>query len=97
LLDTRHSVVATGHHRAGKAMREVIDAFSGSADTAHAIVRARSLRYVALCRDLNEPAMYYHSAPHGFAAQLRDGRAPGWLAPVPMPPGVEFKLWRVVG
>lgn len=97
LLDTPHTVVATGHHRGAKAMREVIDAFIGSPEAAHAMIRRRGLDYVALCPDLNEPATYYHAAPHGFAAQLRDGRAPAWLAPVAMPKGVDFKVWRVVG
>lgn len=96
LLDTPHTVVATGHHRGGKAMREVIDAFTGNAEAAHATINRRGIEYVALCPDLNEPATYYRMAPQGFAAQLRDGRIPAWLAPVAMPKGVDFKLWRVV-
>ena len=97
LLDTPHTVVATGHHRGSRAMREVIDAFTGDAVAARALVARRGIDYVALCPDLNEPAMYYRTAPNGFAAQLRDGHAPPWLVPVPMPRGVDFKLWRVVG
>lgn len=96
LLRTHDTVVATGHHRAGPAMREVIDAFTGDQAKAQAIVRRRGIEYVALCPDLNEPALYYHAAPKGFAAQLRDGRNPSWLQPVEMPAGVDFKLWRVV-
>lgn len=96
LLDTPHGVVATGHHRAGPAMREVIDAFIGPLDQAHGIVSRRGIAYVALCPDLNEPATYYRAAPTGLAARLRDGHAPGWLTPVPMPAGVGFKVWRVI-
>lgn len=96
LIDTPHSVVATGHHRAGTAMREVIDAFTGPSDQAHSIVRRRGINYVAFCPDLNEPATYYRAAPGGLAAKLRDGRAPEWLAPVPMPAGIGFKAWRVI-
>lgn len=96
LLDTPHTVIATGHHRGGQAMREVVDAFTRNAAAAHATVTRRGIEYVAFCPDLNEPAVYYHAAPNGFAAQLRDGRAPAWLAPVTMPAGVGFKLWRVV-
>jgi len=97
LLRTNHTVVATGHHRAATAMREVIEAFTGDDELAHAIAARRGIDYVALCPDLNEPAMYYKKAPRGFAAQLRDGKAPNWLEPVKMPAGVDFKLWRVVG
>lgn len=96
LLDTPHGVVATGHHRAGPAMREVIEAFTGPAAQAHALVERRAIAYVALCPDLNEPASYYRAAPQGFAAQLRDGRPPAWLQPVAMPADVGFRLWRVV-
>jgi hypothetical protein len=97
LLRTQDTVVATGHHRAGKAMREVIDAFSGAEARAHAIVRRRGIEYVVLCPDLNEAAHYYQAAPKGFAAQLRDGRDPAWLQIVKMQAGVELKIWRVVG
>jgi hypothetical protein len=96
LLDTPHGVVATGHHRAGPAMRAVIDAFIGSPETAHGIIARRDIAYVALCPDLNEPATYYRAAPQGFAARLRDDKAPAWLQPVAMPATVGFRLWRVV-
>jgi hypothetical protein len=96
LLDTPHGVVATGHHRGGPAMREVIDAFTGSPQTARTIVERRGIAYVALCPDLNESATYYRAAPNGLAARLRDGKAPDWLEPVAMPAGVGFKIWRVV-
>lgn len=95
LLDTPHGVVATSHHRAGPAMREVIDAFTGSPEAAHRIVHRRGIDYVALCLDLNEPATYYRAAPNGLAARLRDDRAPAWLDPVAMPTGVGLKVWRV--
>lgn len=97
LLDTPHGVVATGHHRAGQAMRQVIEAFTGSPETARAVIDRRNIAYIALCPDLNEPATYYRAAPQGFAVRLRDGQAPEWLEPVAMPAGVGFRLWRVVG
>ena len=96
LLETRLTVVATSHHRAAPAIRAVIDAFTGSAETAHRIAAERGIEYVALCPDLAEPALYAANAPQGFAAQLRSGQAPGWLAPVPMPAGVDLKVWRVL-
>lgn len=95
LHDTPHTVLATGHHRAGRAMRDVVDAFTGSADAARAIAVRRGIEYIALCPDLNEPAIYVQAAPRGFAAQLRDGRTPEWLVPVPMPADVDFRLWRI--
>ncbi len=96
LLETPHSVVATGHHRGATAMRAVIDAFTGTPEKARTIASAYHADYLAICPDLAEPALYAGAAPDGFAAELRDGKAPGWLQPVNMPAGVDLKVWRVV-
>jgi hypothetical protein len=95
LLETPHTVVATGHHRAAPAMRAVIDAFTGTPDAARTIMRARGIDYLVFCPDLAEPGLYAHAAPNGFAAQLRAGRAPDWLEPVAMPREVNLKVWKV--
>ena len=95
LLETPHTVVATGHHRGAPAMRAVIDAFTGSPDAARAIMRQRGIDYLALCPDLSEPRLYAQAAPNGFAAQLRAGEVPSWLEPVAMPMGVDLRVWKV--
>lgn len=94
LFETPHGVVATGHHRGAKAMRAVIDGFTGSADAAHAMMRQRGLAYLALCPDVAEPQLYRKVAPQGFAAQLMAGKTPHWLQAVPMPAGVGLKVWK---
>lgn len=96
LLNTRHGVVATGHHRAGKAMRVVIDAYSGTPEAALATIRARRLNYVALCPNVPEAGNYRKRAPHGFAAQLLDGKVPAWLQRVDLPKDAGFLIWKVV-
>ena len=95
LISTRHSVVATSHHRAAKAMRAVIDAFSGSADSARDIVRTHGVAYVAMCPDLAETEGFARANPKGFSAQLRQGKAPAWLIPIPLPAQAGLKVWRV--
>lgn len=95
VYETPHSVVATGHHRGSKAMRQTIAAFLGSPEEAHALVRARGTSYVAICPDLGEPALYIERSPGGFAASLVRGTAPGWLEPVPMEPGIGLRVWKV--
>jgi hypothetical protein len=95
VYQTPLTVVATGHHRGAKAMHEVIAAFTGSPEHAHAVVRARGTSYVAMCPDLAEPSIYVHHAPNGFAAQLLKGEVPDWLEPIAMAPGVDFKIWKV--
>lgn len=95
LLDTPHRVVATAHHRAGHAMREVIDAFTRPLDEARRIISHRGTAYVALCPGLSELEIYGRAAPDGLAARLSDDHAPDWLQPVTIPAGMGFRLWRV--
>lgn len=95
LLETRHTVVATGHHRGAKAMREVIDAFRGDAANARELTKRRSIDYLVFCPDLAEPGLYAYYAPNGFAAQLRRGQVPDWLEPVALPAGANLRVWKV--
>ncbi len=96
LLDTPHAILASGHHRNHAAMAEALRAWLGSDDAAHAVMRRHGLALVALCPDLGEVKMYGAAAPHGFAAHLASGRAPAWLAPVPLA-GTPIRVWRVIG
>ncbi len=97
LLATPHHVVATGHHRAGQAIHEVIATFRGNADAAHLLVDRRKIGFVALCPALAEARVYAESAPEGFAAQLIANRPPAWLEPVAVPGDGSLRVWRVVG
>ena len=94
LINTDRSVLATGHHRGAHAMRLTIDAFSGSPARARAIMAAQNLRYLAICPKVQEMDLYRKRAPHGFAAELKEGRVPSWLEPVSMPAAAGLKLWR---
>lgn len=95
LLESRHTVVATPHHRGHEAIRVVIETALGDPGQAHARLAARGTDYIALCPGLNEPRNYAHEAPGGFMARLLAGDAPGWLEPVELPEGTSLKLWRV--
>jgi hypothetical protein len=96
LADTHHSVVATGHHRAGPAMHDVIRAYMAPEDEAHAIVAAHRAGLLAICTDLGETDRYVAKAPHGLMAQLVHGKAPAWLEPVNVGGPASFRVWRVV-
>jgi hypothetical protein len=93
LLDTRHDVVATGHHRAPQ-MASVIRAFIAPDAAARAIIEREKVNYVAMCPTTNEPLNYAHEAPDGLAAHLVAGQVPAWLEPVPSR-GDGWKVWRV--
>lgn len=94
VLHTRHSVLATGHHRNRTGMRDAIRFFTGDPDQARRIVATHGIGYVMLCPSWTEIAIYRGVAPDGMAARLSTGRAPGWLRP--MPDGDGPLLWRVV-
>lgn len=83
LQATHHKVIATGHHRNQAAMVDVIRAFTGSPQQTEAIFRKRKVQYLIICDGSFELQMYARRAPHGFLAQLREGKIPYWLTRQP--------------
>ncbi len=96
LLETHHSVVATGHHRGEKSMVFVIETLTGPADAAKLALQKRGSDYIALCPDLSEAAMYAHSNADGLAAKLSAGDAPDWLEPIALEGQTGLKAWRIL-
>lgn len=96
ILDSPHSVVATGHHRAELAMKDVMLAFLSPPDKARAIIDKHQARYVVLCTDLLEPALFAMRGGEGsFAAALTTGTPLAWLEPVELDTPETFRVWRV--
>ncbi len=79
LLFTRHSVVASGHHRNTAAMSDVMRTFTGKTDQAARIIIARNIRFVVICEGSYELLLYARKAPEGMLARLRAGNVPNWL------------------
>ena len=96
LAYTRHSVVATGHHRNRPGMKAVISAFMAAPDQARSIIAATPARYLAFCPGENEVLKYAKLEPNGLMAGLLKGRAPAWLEPVPMRKGERIRVYRIV-
>ncbi|MGB7374329.1 hypothetical protein [Pontixanthobacter sp.] len=95
LLQSHHSVVATSHHRAELAMRDVIVAFAGPLDGARGIAVSHGARYIVMCSDLSEPNIYADANPSGLAALLIADAAPDWLEPVTIDSPDAFRVWTV--
>ena len=95
LIDSPHRVVATGHHRGVAGIHDVIAAFIATPDRARAIVVRRHATLVVICPDQIEAYNYRNFAPKGLMAALMAGHAPGWLTPIDLAPGSQFKAWRV--
>ncbi|MGE8132724.1 hypothetical protein ACQKO5_03860 [Novosphingobium subterraneum] len=95
LVMTRHKVIATAHHRADTAIRDVIEAFLGPDEAARLIMTRRGPTMVVICPGGSEARFYAEKAPGGFIAHLMSGKTPPWLEPVPMPDAGGVKAWRI--
>jgi hypothetical protein len=95
LVGTNRAVLATGHHRGATAIRQVIDAFSGTPAEARTVMLRNDLRYVIVCPNVQEMALYRKRSPDGFAVHLLDGRPPAWLRPIELPAASGLRMWRV--
>ncbi|HQS95625.1 MAG TPA: hypothetical protein PK823_03920 [Novosphingobium sp.] len=95
LVTSNHTVIATAHHRASAAMRDLIVAFLGPDHGARAIMARRGATLVVICPSGGEAGVYRKRAPDGFMAHLVKGRTPDWLEPVLVDPKSGVKVWRV--
>jgi len=94
---THHSAISGPYHRNGDALLDVLHAFRGTAEQAHAIIARHHATMLLLCPGMAEATIYQAEAPKGFYVQLLNGQVPAWLAPVPLSKDSPFRLWRVVG
>jgi hypothetical protein len=94
---THHSAIAGPYHRNGDAILDVLHAFRGTPDAAHAIIARHHAAYVLVCPKISEATIYQAEAPAGFYAKLMGGYTPTWLVRMPLPPKSPFMLWKVVG
>lgn len=96
LVRTRHSVVATGHHRNAAAMRRIIAAFTAAPAAAEPIVRAERAQYLVACPGLPEMQRFARAAPGGLAAQLAQGKPVRWLSRDPRLSSDTFSVYRIL-
>lgn len=95
LLETGHSVLASGHHRGDKAMRLLLETATGSPEAARRMLTRRGTALVVACPGMNEMRGYARRAPNGFAAALASGNPPDWLEPIDLSRGSPLKAWHV--
>jgi hypothetical protein len=92
---THHSAIAGPYHRNDDAIVDVHRAFSGTADEAHALIKRHKATLLLLCPNMAEATLNSARAPDGFYAQLKRGKIPAWLAPLPLPAKSPYLLWAV--
>lgn len=94
LLTTKHSVLASSHHRNRQGMHDHIEIFRSAPDAAHALLQKRGIRYLVACTDEPELQFYADKDPVGLWARIASGNPPPWLVPMP-DRGMGLKIWRV--
>ena len=94
---THHSAIAGPYHRNGAAIADVMHAFRGTADQAHAIVLRHHADYLLICPGMSQSTIFMAETPKGFYGQRARGQVPNWLQPIPLPKGNPLKMYRVVG
>jgi hypothetical protein len=94
MLYTRNAAVGTGHHRNVQGMKLVLYAFLAAPEEARAIVLRSSATYLVVA-PIAETSRYRRFAPGGLAAQLLDGKCPGWLSPVSLPGLKSLRVYRI--
>jgi hypothetical protein len=93
---TPHNAITGPYHRNSAQIIDVMHAWRGTADNARATIAHYRVDYVLICPNMSESTIYRSEAPQGFYVQLLRGKVPAWLAPLPLPPGSPYRMWRVV-
>ncbi len=95
LTDTRHSVIATGHHRNQAAMATVIGAFLGNEKEARKLVVSSHADLLLICPGTEEMGVYAKAAPQGLAARLAGGDVPDWLVPLSLGSASPYRVYKI--
>ncbi len=93
LVQTRHSVIGTAHHRNAAGITAVIEGFVDAPDKARAVISRTSATYVVTCDGLTEYRLYAQENKQGLAALLAKQSPPDWLEPVPTK--APLRIWRI--
>ncbi len=94
---THHDSIAGPYHRNGAQIADVMNAFRGSADQAHALIAKYRSNYLLVCPNSSTTTIFRAEAPKGFYQQLAHNQVPTWLTPIDLGKDSPFRMWRVTG
>lgn len=96
LIATHHDVLTTAYHR-DWGRDYLFDIYTGTSEEAKAKIEKRGIEYFAFCiRDLELENMVKYR-PHGFLADVLEGRLPDYLVEIPPPNGSQIRAFKVIG
>lgn len=95
LLTTPHKALAAPYHRNNRGNLAAYQTFL--LPQAQAGVRVKELggSYLAICKRSAEVAILARQAPRGLMADLKAGRVPDWLMPLPTPKGSDVIAYKI--
>ena len=94
---THHNSIGGPYHRNGEQIADVMNAFRGSAERAHALIAKYHSNYLLVCPNSSTTTIFRAEAPKGFYQQLAHGQVPAWLTPIDLGKDSPFRMWRVTG
>lgn len=94
LLTTKHSVLASSHHRNWQGMRDQIDILRLPPEQSRPIMMRHGITYLVVCPGEAELQNYVQKSPTGLWALIEQGQAPSWLK-YQGTMGKGLKIWRV--
>ena len=95
---THHDSIMGPYHRNSQQIIDVMMAFRGSVEQAHAIIAGKyHSEYLLTCPHSSTTTIFMSEVPNGFYGQLTKGKVPNWLKPIPLPKDSPFQMWKVVG
>ena len=95
LLNTPHSVVATGHHRNANGIDKTLRAFRASSEGARPIIASTGSDYLIYCASEANIPPFAQLGPEALSNRLKNKQPPAWLTPVEMPRGSTLQVYRI--
>ena len=75
LASSHHRAIASGYHRNGGGIHDVIVTFAGPLSSRARIIARRNIDYVVMCQGAAELIRWANRGPGGLASLLNDGPA----------------------
>ena len=94
---THHRSIIGPYHRNGTQILDMMHAFRGPPEQAHAILKKYKADYLLICPMMSQSTVFKAEAPKGFYALLDKGQVPAWLQPIDLGSKNPMKMWKVVG
>lgn len=95
MLTTRHQVLAAPYHRNNRGNLGAYQTFLLPQAQAKAYARQFGGKYVAICKRSAEVGNLATENPKGLMADLKVGRIPDWLIPLPTPKGSDVLAYQI--